>query len=148
MKKQICSICKKEYEGYGNNAQPVRDGLCCDECNEKKVLPARLKEANKKPGEVTEAEVKLAKGYFNNMPGRHEVIGMLDNYIGEKKYRIVDMNQDYWQNDEATLVIEMKRSDGDMGTTVGLARFIAEANPDEFHTESKAKSIVMRIWWD
>lgn len=39
---QICSICGKEYEGYGNNAEPINDGRCCDECNLSKVIPARL----------------------------------------------------------------------------------------------------------
>ena len=28
-----CSICKEDFEGYGNNAQPVNDGVCCDGCN-------------------------------------------------------------------------------------------------------------------
>lgn len=39
--KHICSICNKEYVGYGNNAQPVNDGRCCDKCNLNIVLPAR-----------------------------------------------------------------------------------------------------------
>lgn len=43
--KKVCVICGKEFEGYGNNAQPVKDGLCCDECNAKEVIPARLKQA-------------------------------------------------------------------------------------------------------
>lgn len=37
-----CCICGKEIEGYGNNAQPVADGQCCDECNMDKVIPARI----------------------------------------------------------------------------------------------------------
>ena len=41
-KKQICSICGKEYSGWGNNAQPVNDGRCCDDCNTTAVIPARL----------------------------------------------------------------------------------------------------------
>jgi hypothetical protein len=38
---QVCSICQREYEGYGNNAQPINAGRCCDECN-KLVIMARL----------------------------------------------------------------------------------------------------------
>jgi hypothetical protein len=30
---QICSICHEEYEGFGNNAEPINDGRCCDACN-------------------------------------------------------------------------------------------------------------------
>lgn len=41
--KKVCVICGKEYEGYGNNAQPVKDGKCCDKCNQEVVIPARIK---------------------------------------------------------------------------------------------------------
>ena len=37
-----CVICKKEFDGYGNNAEPLAEGRCCDACNEK-VIIARLK---------------------------------------------------------------------------------------------------------
>lgn len=40
----ICSICGKNYEGYGNNAQPVNNGRCCDECNIKIVVPRRFQD--------------------------------------------------------------------------------------------------------
>lgn len=36
-----CSICKEAYEGFGNNAQPINDGRCCDDCN-MLVIEARL----------------------------------------------------------------------------------------------------------
>ena len=32
MNKRICSICGKQYEGYGNNAQPISNDKCCDMC--------------------------------------------------------------------------------------------------------------------
>lgn len=38
----ICSICGKYYEGYGNNAQPINDGRCCEECNLMVVIPQRM----------------------------------------------------------------------------------------------------------
>jgi len=38
----ICSICGKRYEHWGNNAQPVNDGRCCDDCNTMYVIPARI----------------------------------------------------------------------------------------------------------
>lgn len=37
-----CSICGKTYEHWGNNAQPINNGRCCDKCNYEYVLPARL----------------------------------------------------------------------------------------------------------
>ena len=41
-KNNVCSICGKKYEGFGNNAQPINNGRCCDECNRKVVVPFRI----------------------------------------------------------------------------------------------------------
>ena len=38
-----CVICKQDIKEHGNNAQPVAEGQCCDECNATKVIPARLR---------------------------------------------------------------------------------------------------------
>ena len=49
MKQKIkCCLCSKEIEKVGtwvqgNNAQPLMDGRCCDDCNMTKVLQARLR---------------------------------------------------------------------------------------------------------
>lgn len=40
--KNVCPICGKEYEGFGNNAYPVYEGRCCDECNNNIVVPMRI----------------------------------------------------------------------------------------------------------
>jgi hypothetical protein len=42
-----CCLCGKEIGVIGawkdgNNAQPLKDGRCCDECNETKVIPERI----------------------------------------------------------------------------------------------------------
>lgn len=42
MKKNICVLCGDEYKGYGNNAEPLAKGRCCDFCNVK-VIAKRLK---------------------------------------------------------------------------------------------------------
>ncbi len=44
---KTCVICGKEFTGHGNNAQPVKDGLCCDNCNMTKVIPTRLNVSKK-----------------------------------------------------------------------------------------------------
>ena len=42
--KEKCVLCGKEIKGYGNNPAPLADeGKCCDSCNSKRVIPARLK---------------------------------------------------------------------------------------------------------
>jgi len=33
----ICVICEREFEGYGNNPEPLEkfeNGRCCDSCND------------------------------------------------------------------------------------------------------------------
>lgn len=40
---ETCCICKEPIKGYGNNAEPVCSGTCCDKCNIDVVLPARVK---------------------------------------------------------------------------------------------------------
>ena len=37
-----CCICGKEFNGFGNNSVPVRNGTCCDKCNVKFILPGRM----------------------------------------------------------------------------------------------------------
>jgi hypothetical protein len=39
--KQKCCLCKKSFNGYGNNSEPIKQGTCCDSCNNK-VITARL----------------------------------------------------------------------------------------------------------
>lgn len=46
MKKHICCLCGKEFEGYGNNPYPISTNekdTCCNECNMNKVILERLK---------------------------------------------------------------------------------------------------------
>jgi len=31
---KVCCICKGIFKGYGNNASPYKEGICCDICNE------------------------------------------------------------------------------------------------------------------
>lgn len=41
---QKCVICGKVFTGYGNNADPIADGECCDKCNSDVVVPARIEQ--------------------------------------------------------------------------------------------------------
>jgi probable addiction module antidote protein len=40
---QICSICQREFSEFGNSADPVNDGRCCDRCDSEVVIPARMR---------------------------------------------------------------------------------------------------------
>lgn len=69
---KICCICKKPFDGYGNNAEPVCSGSCCDECNMKEVIPARMKLVNNSPSkDLDEAKVD------DILPGQ---ISIFDNF--------------------------------------------------------------------
>ena len=38
-----CTICNGQLDDqYGNNAEPVNKGKCCNICNETVVIPARI----------------------------------------------------------------------------------------------------------
>ena len=52
-KSKDCVICKKEIPPIiqgefrwddGHNAEPVKEGRCCTECNNSVVIPTRLRE--------------------------------------------------------------------------------------------------------
>lgn len=37
-----CCICGSEFITAGNNAEPVRKGVCCETCNSKFIVPVRM----------------------------------------------------------------------------------------------------------
>jgi hypothetical protein len=42
---RICSLCGEEFIGMGNNPEPLKpfEERCCDDCNQDKVIPERIK---------------------------------------------------------------------------------------------------------
>jgi len=43
MEFHTCSICGWAYVGHGNDAQPINDGRCCDQCYTRHVIPERAR---------------------------------------------------------------------------------------------------------
>jgi hypothetical protein len=41
-KPKNCSICYEPIKGFGNNAEPINSGICCDACNWATVFPRRI----------------------------------------------------------------------------------------------------------
>ena len=39
----VCILCHHRVIGLPNDAEPVHDGICCDECYQKVVVPAILR---------------------------------------------------------------------------------------------------------
>lgn len=74
---QVCCICGKPFNGYGNNPYPIKStGTCCDKCNATHVIPQRmydlkikilLKLYEQEPNDLTAEEIKLLKdgGYID-----------------------------------------------------------------------------------
>lgn len=43
--RKLCALCGEEFDGVGHDAKPiVNDGVCCDRCYEKFIIPANKKE--------------------------------------------------------------------------------------------------------
>ena len=40
---KVCSICNGAIVGFGNKAQPINDGRCCDRCHAERVIPGRAR---------------------------------------------------------------------------------------------------------
>jgi len=40
---KVCSICTGAIVGFGNDAQPINDGRCCDRCQAERVIPERAR---------------------------------------------------------------------------------------------------------
>jgi hypothetical protein len=60
-----CVICKKPYQSMGHNAQPVKDGRCCTDCNDIHVIPARVAMA------YPRKEKDMSKEQMKRDIGRH-----------------------------------------------------------------------------
>lgn len=42
MSNKRCVFCKQTIIGFGNNAEPVKHGKCCDYCDAAIVIPTRI----------------------------------------------------------------------------------------------------------
>lgn len=68
-----CCICGDEFTGYGNNPYPYKeDGVCCDACNRKYVIPARLRafRSNKVDDEISKSNMSESIDDESNLRDR------------------------------------------------------------------------------
>ena len=58
-----CSICSRRFTEWGNNAEPVNSGICCDRCNSNVVIPTRFSFAfpNKKNKEGEDIDTQKSE---------------------------------------------------------------------------------------
>jgi len=68
-KRVMCCLCNKAIIGHGHNPAPLErlPKLACDDCNMKKVLPARYSNKPKYPSDGS-----MLKWLQNNYPPMHE----------------------------------------------------------------------------
>lgn len=43
VKPKQCDLCKKQFNGWGNNPAPLAGKVCCNECNQTLVIPERIR---------------------------------------------------------------------------------------------------------
>jgi hypothetical protein len=62
-----CCLCGGDYDHWGNNASPIKDGRCCDACNQKVIL-ARLDKIRRATRSKKEVEIeRLFKGIYGTL---------------------------------------------------------------------------------
>lgn len=86
--KRVCSICGREFTGYGNNAEPINDGVCCDECNIDAVIPRRMAEHFGASLEEFGKAVDDAKD--NNADGAEKCIDFIIEFESTKYWMVVE----------------------------------------------------------
>lgn len=91
---QICVLCKKKFKGWGNDAWPLADGYCCDECNSTKVVPARIAQMY---GSKNESSLKEDDEIFSGVSFEKNV----PHGMRFKEYDFVDNGETlYWVTQE------------------------------------------------
>lgn len=89
--KRVCSICGKEFTGYGNNAEPVNDGICCNECNFEVVIPRRMTELFGAGSEKSDKATYSAKeDKANGVASKKECIGFLIEFNDIKHWMVIE----------------------------------------------------------
>jgi len=86
-----CSICGKEFEGWGNNAWPVNDGTCCDECNANVVIPMRLADLRAQ-NVISQLDFDTAEEgieQLRSIHSTHQISESMYNYILEHWDRLI-----------------------------------------------------------
>jgi hypothetical protein len=90
-----CSICGRYWTRDGNNAQPVNDGQCCDQCNWVVVLPARMQETDFM-SEIKQLRKALAEIHRRTALLLHHNTGRWDQNVehSARTIEVLRVNQD------------------------------------------------------
>jgi hypothetical protein len=80
-----CCICGMEFNGYGNNAEPIAKGTCCDDCNIRYVVASRLFEPTDNVSFANATVRQLREKNFN----LRNASGIFVEWINEESGEIV-----------------------------------------------------------
>lgn len=94
---------------------------------------------------INKSVIKLEEEGFNNFHGREEI----ESVIKELFYHVtpVDLDEEnhmYWQNDNATLVVEIESKEN----VESFQMWMEKCEADEFDTKRVQGKTIVRVWWD
>ncbi len=86
---------------------------------------------------------------YNEAPTAEELEKRLAQTGLNLKFEVADAERQYWQNDEATLVLRAKAGASlNFGEGVAIANLVLDFHVDEFHQHVEDYRTYYRIWWD
>jgi hypothetical protein len=96
------------------------------------------------------SESCLKVNEFNNCPGRDRIREILRDLKIFDSIAYVNLEDPYWENDQATMVFAIDRKTIDVALRIGI--FARNVQADEFDfkivNDGSINYYVIRIWWD
>lgn len=124
---KICCICKKPFDGYGNNAEPVCSGTCCDECNMKEVIPARMKMVdNSSSKELNEDLEDYKLTYYLSTATAERRPETIEDVENDWKEEVFAADSDYDALLYALELIDSGYDDTDFSTAEEIIKYFEE----------------------
>lgn len=92
---------------------------------------------------TTQSTLKATQDGFNNMPTKQAIATVLATYNLEP----VDIEKNYWQNAEDTVVVITKAGMTAFEAT-NMTIALTALDLDEIHAINEDGRIIIRMWWD
>ena len=110
-----CSICGKEIEGRGNNAWPINDGRCCDNCNFAVVIPRRYNDNISKNTKNTDSDNTVKDSKSANNKHKHDETEVLLRSIKANKFGVAYLREklDFLNACDALYALNLRKKDED-----------------------------------
>lgn len=106
---------------------------------------------------IEKSEVRLSEEEFNEMPGRANIMELIDAVFNQNCYEVVDIveGREYWKNNDDTLIIAVDRevvwqlgAKGSFNVALFLAQMIWQISVYEFQNTEVQDKMILRFWWD